>query len=100
MRVLRDTAASHTTVRSEAMPELMSMCAGESLVVRGVGGLTVAPMIKVLLAMEGVDKVMHVGMTEDLPMKGCDVLLGDDLLGGVLGTLWKPPGEGEGKGSF
>lgn len=86
--ILRDTGGSHTLVREGALPDGVGKYVQEFLIVKGMGGTTVAPIIKVMLTMEGIDKVVHVGVTKDMPLEDFDVILGNDLGGGVMGTLW------------
>lgn len=40
--------------------------------------------------MEGTEIIVEVGITEDLPVDGYDILLANDLRGRVVEVLWKP----------
>lgn len=75
-------------VREEALPNGVGEFIQESLLVKGVGSTTVFPRSKVMLNMVGTVRVVHVAVTKHMPVKRFELLLGNDLGGGLMGTLW------------
>lgn len=93
VRVLRDTAATRTMVREEAVAKLPGGYEGNSILVRGLGGTAAGKLTRVKLELEGVSRDVEVCLTRDLPVRGYDILLGNDLGGGRIEGMWKAQGE-------
>ena len=91
MKVLRDTGATHTLLRAGAVPGLRGREPGEMLMVKGLGGVVEAPLAEIILHMGGSSRRISVGLTEEMHTEGVDVLLGNDVGGGVPVGVWKEP---------
>ena len=56
---------------------------------KGVGGVIETPVVHIKLQVLGKSRHVSVGLVEELPASGVDVLLGNDVGGGVLGSLFR-----------
>lgn len=94
VRILRDTGSSHTLVRAAAAPNMKQEGkTGESLVMSSAGGSVVVHVVALRLEMDGLERRIMVGVTEDMPVKGVDILLGNYMGRGLVDHLWKEEGE-------
>ena len=89
VKVLRDTGATHTLLRACAVPELRHHHTGETLVVKGVGGVIETPVVHIKLQVLGKSRHVSVCLVEELPASEVDVLLGNDVGRGVLGSPFR-----------
>ena len=90
--ILRDTGATHTIIREGALPPEVGEYTGEVLIVKGVGGTVLAPVATLTLSMQGIAKQVRVAVTKEMPIKGFDILLGNDLGSRIAGPLWDAEG--------
>ena len=101
VKILRDTGASHTLVKASIVPKGAERAAGSRLM-QGFGGLVETPIVRLMLQVDGKSRWVSAGLAEKLPIEGVDVLLGNDVGGGVMITpllveepLTEDPAEGE-----
>jgi len=51
---------------------------------RGVSGVTEAPLARVRFEVDGSSRTVLAGITDDIPMEGVDFLIGNDVGGRVM----------------
>ena len=78
VKILRDTGASRTLMLNPS-PEVRP--SGDHVVLRGAGGPFSVPLIDVEIECDLYKGKACVGLAEELPVPGVDLLLGNDLAG-------------------
>ena len=80
INILRDTGAAQSLILHGAMPHVAVN--GETVLIKGVVGDFISiPYVEVNLCSGLVNGPVKIGLTDSLPMKGVDMLLGNDLAG-------------------
>ena len=97
--VLRDTGAAQSLILESALPTGCQFIEGELVVVRGFpDGWTTCPVVHIMLSSSIVNGHVKVAVVNEIPVKGVDLLLANDLARGKVGTdplLVCRPGEGQ-----
>ncbi|MCP4254322.1 MAG: hypothetical protein GY775_13125, partial [Candidatus Scalindua sp.] len=78
VRILRDTGASHTLLLN---PSPTVCLTNDHVVLRGAGGPFSVPLTEVEIECDLYKGYARVGLAEELPVPGVDLLLGNDLAG-------------------
>ena len=76
LRMLRDSGASQTLLRNFTGQPIN---AARVVVVRGINATRSYPLVRMRLRVGEVEKELDVGVVEELPVEGIDLLLGNDL---------------------
>lgn len=85
IKVLRDTAASQSFVLESLLPFSEESYTGEDVLVQGFEmGFVNVPLHKVLLVSDLITGEFKMGVRPSLPVKNVHVLLGNDIMGGVV----------------
>uniref|UniRef100_A0A1A8P496 CCHC-type domain-containing protein n=1 Tax=Nothobranchius rachovii TaxID=451742 RepID=A0A1A8P496_9TELE len=83
--ILRDTGASQTLIKKNVLPFSEMSRAGYSVILQGIEMRTVtAEVHQINLSCSLVSGVLAVAVVDDLPMKGVDLILGNDAAGGLV----------------
>ena len=82
--MLRDTGASLTLIRAPAMKKLADSGSLGKITVRGINGHQTRDLKEITLVSDMVSGKFVVGVVDELPMEGVDLLLGNDLMGGKV----------------
>ena len=80
VKILRDTGADRSLILRRILP---SVGTKKGVTLRGVGGMVDAPLIEVTIEVDGGKRQATVGLTEELPIPGIEMILGNDV-GGQL----------------
>lgn len=86
VKVLRDTGATQSLLLKKALPQVEQGYTGDSILLRGLGGVVRVPLCRVFLKMKGQTRWVSVEIADELPISNVDLLMGNDIGGGVL--LW------------
>ncbi|XP_076061649.1 uncharacterized protein LOC143037398 [Oratosquilla oratoria] len=78
VKALRDTGACRTIVRPDLIPGLKQRSTGKFSMILAGGVIESAPLINMVLEMDGQVAKVEVGLAK-IPIKGVDVLLGNDV---------------------
>ena len=78
VRIMRDSGTKYSLMVSSLLPKVDRKGV---MRMKGVGGMVEAPMVDVVIEAEGWRKKERVALTPELPMKGVDVLLGNNAGG-------------------
>lgn len=81
VKILRDTAASHSLLLRSSCPQVEDCFTGESTVIDGVGGPIQIPYARVYLDSHYIRGFVIVAVTDRIPCEGIALLLGNDLAG-------------------
>lgn len=81
VKVLRDTAASHSLLLRSSYPQIEDCFTGDSTVIDGVGGPIQIPYARVYLDSCYIKGFVIVAVTDRIPLEGIALLLGNDLAG-------------------
>lgn len=81
--ILRDTGASQTLLLDKVLPEVANRVSDTRVLLKGFGSDSCisVPLHSVKLESALVNQVVSVGVVSQLPVKGVDMLLGNDLAG-------------------
>ncbi|XP_076070050.1 uncharacterized protein LOC143041839 [Oratosquilla oratoria] len=78
VKALRDTGAARTIIRPNLIPDLEGESIGQFSMVLAGGVTKSSPLVRMSLELEGQTADVEVGVAE-IPVKGIDVLLGNDI---------------------
>ena len=81
--ILRDTGASLSLIRKKHVPQYEQALTGESVLIRGIMGDGLIPLIRLSLQSGLVSGDVTVGVVDELPVPAIALLLGNDLAGGI-----------------
>nr|XP_054591872.1 uncharacterized protein LOC107373038 [Nothobranchius furzeri] len=85
VKILRDTGASQTLICKRVLLFSDASSAEFSVLLKGIElGALPSPVHKIQLNSPVISGDVHVALCEELPIKGIDVLLGNDLAGGKV----------------
>lgn len=85
VKILRDSGALNTFVRESILPFSPQSDTGNCVPIRGMGLNTIfVPVHNIHLSCDLVQGNVEVGVRPELPVKGVDVILGNDLAGGRI----------------
>ncbi|MPC17890.1 hypothetical protein E2C01_010759 [Portunus trituberculatus] len=76
--MFRDTGAARSLMQRSLFPNV-GRGAKESELLRGVGGTVNAPLVEITIEAGGDRKKVTVGLTDDIPIGGLDVLLSNNV---------------------
>ena len=81
VRIVRDTASSHSLVLRSSFPRIYEALTGERVVLSGVHIADSVPLCSIFLDCGLVSKIISVGVIDKLPIEGVDFVMGNDLAG-------------------
>ena len=82
--ILRDTGTSLTLLSSKSLPHVVNAPTVGQITVKGVNGDQVRDLKEIILSSDLISGEFAVGLVQELPMEGVDLLLGNDLMGGKV----------------
>ncbi|XP_068220221.1 uncharacterized protein [Palaemon carinicauda] len=84
VRIVRDTCSSNSLIVKGKVPGLEKTFTSDRLVVRSLGGLVTVPLCRLYLHCGLLARYVTVGVVDELPIRGVDFLMGNDLAGGKV----------------
>ncbi|XP_068229342.1 uncharacterized protein [Palaemon carinicauda] len=84
VRIVRDTCSSNSLIVKGKVPGLEKTFTSDRLVVRSLGGLVTVPLCRLYLHCGLLARYVIVGVVDELPIRGVDFLMGNDLAGGKV----------------
>ena len=87
--VWRDTGSFQSLLREDALPLSEQTATGTTVRIFGVGGCISAPLHKVYVDTDVVKGEISVAIVKELPIKGVDLLLGNEIAGSKIGNTTK-----------
>ncbi|XP_068218551.1 uncharacterized protein [Palaemon carinicauda] len=84
VRIVRDTCSSNSLIVKGKVPVLEKYFTSDRLVVRSLGGLVTVPLCRLYLHCGLLARYVTVGVVDELPIRGVDFLMGNDLAGGKV----------------
>ncbi|XP_068204610.1 uncharacterized protein [Palaemon carinicauda] len=84
VRIVRDTCSSNSLIVKGKVPGLEKTFTSDRLVVRSLGGLVTVPLCRLYLHCGLLTRYVTVGVVDELPIRGVDFLMGNDLAGGKV----------------
>jgi hypothetical protein len=87
VQIWRDTGAFQSLMQKDVVPATDETSLGVSIPVQGVGGYVGAPLHRVHLKCDIFTGPAVVGIVNELPIPGVQLLLGNDLVGAKVGCL-------------
>ncbi|KAL0153953.1 hypothetical protein M9458_050710 [Cirrhinus mrigala] len=83
--ILRDTGAAQSFISAEVLPFSETSFTGNEVLVRGIGMRCVnVPLHTAYLKSDIVSGLVNFAVREQLPVEGVDLILGNDLAGGIV----------------
>ncbi|XP_068211743.1 uncharacterized protein [Palaemon carinicauda] len=81
VRIVRDTCSSNSLIVKGKVPGLEKTFTSDRLVVRSLGGLVTVPLCRLYQHCGLLARYVTVGVVDELPIRGVDFLMGNDLGG-------------------
>ncbi|KAK3869588.1 hypothetical protein Pcinc_025111 [Petrolisthes cinctipes] len=85
IKILRDTGSVQSLLLKNVFNDVTDV--DNTVVLQGVGGFITVPLTFVQLDSDLVSGKVHVGLVDELPVSGVELLLGNDLAGGQVSRL-------------